>query len=69
MKTSTIKNYNGQKTLIVNDLASANVLELYREAVKLSIPFAIKQEIGIQIWGHSVVANYLGVQDSSKLLS
>jgi len=69
MKTYTIKNYQGQKMLIVNDLSKVNVLELYRDSVKLSIPFAVKQEIGVQTWGLAVVAKYLGINDTSKVLN
>ena len=69
MKTYTIKNYSGQKTLIINTLTKADVKELYKVAVSKSIPFAVKQDIGIQIWGLSKVASYLGVKDSSKLLN
>lgn len=69
MKTYTIKNYCGQKTLIVNDLSKADVLELYKLAFSKRIPFAVKKEIGIQIWGSFSVAEYLGIQDVSKLLS
>ena len=67
MKTYSIKNYQGQKCLIVNDLSKADVLTLYKESVKLSIPFGVKQEIGVQFWGLAVVANYLGVKDSSTI--
>jgi len=69
MKTYTIKNYSGQKTLIVNDLINADVKSLYKQAISKSIAFAVKQEIGIQIWGLLKVASYLGVQDSSKLFN
>jgi len=69
MKTYKIKNINYNKTLIVIDLAKADVLELYKLALSMDIPFAVKREVGVEIWGHAVVANYLGVKDSSKLLS
>lgn len=69
MKTYTIKNYNGNKTLIVNDIASADVKSLYLMARSLAIPFAVKKEIGIQIWGLMTVADYLGIKDCSKLIN
>lgn len=69
MKTYTIKNYCGQKHLIVNDLANADVKALFKMAVDKSIPFAVKQQIGIQVWGLFTVADYLGVKDSSKLFA
>jgi len=67
MKTYSIKKYQGQKCLIVNDLSKVNVLELYRESVKLSIPLGVKQQIGVQFLGLSVVANYLGIKDASTI--
>lgn len=69
MKTYTIKNYNGQKTLIVNDITNVDVKALYLMARSLSIPFAVKKEIGIQIWGLMTVADYLGIKDCTKLIN
>jgi len=69
MKTYTIKNYAGQKTLIVNDLKNSNIQDLFKVARKMKIPFAIKKEIGIQIWGAFTVAEYCGIADVSKLLN
>lgn len=69
MKTYTIKNYSGQRTLIVNDLNSVDVHSLYKKAVSENIAFAVKQDLGIQIWGLFTVASYLGINDCSKVLN
>jgi hypothetical protein len=69
MKTYSIKNFSGQKMLIVNDIKSVNVLDLFKLSISMNIPFAVKNEIGVQIWGAFIVSEYLGLKDSSKLLS
>lgn len=67
MKSYSIKNHSGQKTLIVNNLLSVNVRELYNTARKLNIPFAVKTETGVQVWGSFTIAEYLGINDVTKL--
>lgn len=67
MKTSTIKNYSGQKTLIVNDIKNADVEALYIQSRKMGIAFAVKQDIGVQYWGLFTVADFLGYSDCSVL--
>lgn len=69
MKTYTIKNYSGQKTLIVNNIAVADIKGLYKVAREMNIPFAVKQEIGVQIWGLQTVCEYLGIQDCTKIFN
>jgi len=69
MKTYSIKNYSGTKMLIVNNLELVNVQELYKLSVEKGIFFAVKQEIGVQIWGLALVAKYLGINDTSKVLN
>jgi len=69
MKNYSIKNYAGQKTLIVNDLNAVDVKDLFKKSIEMRIPFAIKQEIGIKVWGLSTVADFLGIKDSSKVLN
>lgn len=67
MKSYLIKKHSGQKTLIVNNLLSVNVRELYNTAKKLGIPFAVKTGTGVQVWGSFTVAEYLGINDVTKL--
>lgn len=69
MKTHTIKQYAGRKMLIVNDLTKADVKELYKEARKLEIPFAVKVENGVQVWGLFTVCEHLGIADHSTFFN
>lgn len=67
MKAFTIKNYSGEKMLIVNQLGDVDVKALFNTAKLLSIPFAVKTDTGVQVWGSFTVAEYLGIEDVTKL--
>lgn len=69
MKAYLIKKFNGQKTMIVNNVNPSTVLESYKIARAAGYPFAIKKDIGIQIWGAFTVAEYCGIADCTKLLN
>lgn len=69
MSTSIIKQFAGQKMLIVSNITKADVKALYTEAKSLKIPFAVKTDTGVQVWGLFTVCEYLGISDHSTFFN
>lgn len=65
MKAQTIKKVCGERMMVVNDIQSVDMEELFLQSVKMSISFATKEIVGYRIWGAPIMADYLGYKDVS----